>query len=145
MTITLDTIEGAHLRNLMHLDGQDKNGRWFADMQQMVEYPRLSRMVKQWRKRTKKPEEVWSVDGDPVGSIEAALDKLNATPLPPVSITELALLDQIANDWQPTPVAPIHMQSLRDKGLVELNPEQRGQVRRTALAREVLAADRGAP
>lgn len=137
----ITSLEGCKMRAGAHLDGGDKDGKWFANVEQVVEHPRLSRIVKQWRKRTKAPETIWNLDGEPVGTLEEALAAYNAKPLPDVSIVERTLLDQIGDEWMATPVAPILMMSLRDKGLIEFHVEQRGQVRRTAVARRVLKGE----
>lgn len=137
--IAPESLKDCHTRRVMHMDGADRDGRWFADVQQVVEYPRLQRTIKQWRKRTKLPETIWSVDGEEIGTLENALAALNALPLPPASVTELALLELIGDDWMATPVARISIMGLRDKALVEFDEERR--CRRTDLGRMVLAAE----
>lgn len=141
--ITAEDIAACHFeRRGTHVDGRDRDGKWFADVQRLVEHPRLSRTVQQWMKRTKRSETFWSLDGEVIGTLENTLAAYNALPLPPVSITEHAMLDMISDDWMPAPTAPIHMLSMRDKGLIEFNPEERGQVRRTELARTILKGEK---
>lgn len=136
--ITPDDLAQCHTRSLGHRDGQDRDGRWFGDVEQIIEHPRLTRMVQIWRKRTKPQETIWSLDGEAVGSIEAVLAAYNAKPVPDVSMTEKMLLQEVPDDWAAKLVSAIHLMPLRDKGLVEFNVER--MCRRTELARQVLGS-----
>ena len=136
--ITPYDLAQCNTRSLGHRDGQDRDGRWFGDVEQIVEHPRITRMVQIWRKRTKPQETIWSLDGEAVGSIDAVVAAYNAKPVPDVSKDERILLQEMTGDWAPKPVPAIHLMPLRDKGLVEFNAER--LCRRTELARVVLEA-----
>lgn len=142
MTAPIESLDGCHYRHVANADGKDRDGKFFADIQQVVEHPRLQRTVTHWTKRTKQSTVTWYLDGTLVGDLDAALAALNAKPFPEISMTELEMIRQAGDEWTTLlGAAAFHYLAIRDKGLVEFNPEQRGQMRRTALARQMLGLE----
>lgn len=129
---------------ITHVDGRDKNGRFSGNLERSTVERRITRMTMHWHKRTKQPEVRYSVDGEPVDSLEAAVALIEATPLPEVTPLHKAVLKQIGDDWrEETGPVPIAAQELIEKGLIEHNRIIDGDVarnvfRRTPLGRGVL-------
>lgn len=137
--ITEESLTDSFFRHVAHLDGRDAHGSWFADLMQCVAHPRVTKMLKTWRKRGKASETIWGLDGEMIGTLANTLAAYKALPIPPVSITERTILEQIGEKWMAPPMAPIHLMSLRDKGLIEFH--DRNNVRRTRLGNEVLSEE----
>lgn len=95
MTITVALLAGTHLRTTAHLNG----GReWFGYLFQCIEYPRLQRLDRYYRK-DRNVVSVWKVDGQEVESLDAAAEALNVPPiLTPEEAVALALVpDEFTN------------------------------------------------
>lgn len=146
MAAETDILSGCRVRHRMHLDGADKNGRWFADMHQVVEHPRISRMTKDWRKRGLPTEVTWYLDNELMGTRANALAAYAANPLPPVNDEEMAALKLVGDEFGDFPEGVLRslLSNLNGKGLIENTPppegERRWPIRRTDLGRKVISA-----
>lgn len=134
--LTVEDIVGkCHLRFCAHLDGNDKRGRWFADVHEVVEHPRLSRMAKAWRRGAAGgPAQVttWWTDGTTEHpTLDAAVAAL-ATP-PTLTPDERAALDAVDDEWRDLrrPGITQHLLMLSHKGVIEFKD---GKCRRRAGA-----------
>lgn len=139
--ITLQSFEGLTPRRVGQDVGRGAKGNYFTEWSRFEELPRLKRQRTIYSRLSLQDEETWFVDGERMGNLQQAIDWLNATPLPPISITERTILEYISDDWMALPGTPEHIRTLTDKGLIEGEKYGASRVRRTELARELLGED----
>lgn len=98
MTIELKDLEQSRLRHAAHLDGPRGKDGWFGDMHQCIQYPRLQRIVRYYRK-DRSHKIVWLVDNQEIG--ENLADVLSAINKPVVLTEgEQRALAQVADEYQ---------------------------------------------
>lgn len=138
-----ELLDALPRRRVIHADGTDKFGRFFLNIERVVDYPRITRHVKQWQRRGKAVEITWSLDGGPEGTAEAVIEALAKASLPETTPVErAALLTVVNDDWtEQQGDMPIRLQGLSAKALIEWrdDPGTKNHCRRTDLGRAVLA------
>ena len=141
MTLTLKSIEGMTMHRVDQNIGRGDKGNFFTEWQRFDELPRLKRARTIYSRLDAPDEEAWFADGEHMDSLQMALDWLNATPLPAISITERTVLEYISDEWMALPGTPEHVRRLADKGLIEFEKHGASRLRRTGLARQLLAEE----
>jgi hypothetical protein len=129
MTITLADLEAAHIVHAAHLDGPRGRNGWFGDMHRCVQYPRLQRRVRYFRK-DRSHDVTWYVDGQEVG--KALADALPLLNVPPeLTDEEKRVLDMVTDDFVDLRRQGITVEllMLQNKGLIEF---AEGKCRRRA-------------
>lgn len=139
--LSLEYVERLEFHRIGQEVGRGAKGNYFTEWCRNDQLPRLQRQRTIYSRLDAQDEIVWLADGDPVGSLQLAVEWLNATPLPVVSISERTILDYIEDDWMALPGTPDHIRTLAAKGLVEFEKEGASRLRRTALARKLLAEE----
>jgi hypothetical protein len=139
--LTVESLEGKGLRRVGQEIGRGDKGNYFTEWSRYDEVPRLKRQRTVYSRLGLQDEEVWLADGEVMGSLQQALDWLNATPLPAISITERTVLEYISDEWMALPGTPEHVRTLADKGLIEFEKHGASRLRRTELARQLLAEE----
>lgn len=144
-----DMLDGTHARQGAHYDGKD----WFGDMMRVVEHPRLAYMVKVPRRSAKGlvAETAWYLDGENVGTREAAIAAYIASPLPTITEEQRVALELVGDEYGPRPEglpSVIPFMELSAKGCIEHGPRTAGDrprypIRRTDTGRAVLAKAEG--
>lgn len=139
MATAITNIEGCHLHRIDQDIGRDpRKGGYYTKFERVTEHPRLKRRYTIYSRLGLPDEIAWFADGEQMDSLEEALAWINMVQVPVVSITERTILDQIGDKWQAMPATPIHMASLLDKGLVEMEPAGGSRCRLSDLGRKVL-------
>lgn len=82
MSVPRETITAADLKSSKwsqtgHAVGSDKNGRFWVNLFRCDDHPRLTEYRKQWRRRDLGYVVSYQVDGEDVGTLEAAAEMLN--------------------------------------------------------------------
>lgn len=131
--ITLDDIKRSTLREYMHLNG---GGKFFGYGYRGIEYPRLARLIKYWKKDRSTTIE-WFVDGNPIAKLEDAVDLLNKPPV--LSEAELAELRKVTMEYADLRkvLSPEALFYLPAKGVIEARD---GKCRLTDLGIAALEA-----
>lgn len=117
--VTLADLEKSKLRHAAHIDGPRGRDGWFGDMHRCVEYPRLQRRVRYFRK-DRSHDVTWYVDGKEAGrDLEDALPLLNS----PVVLTEdeQRVFDLVTDEYVDLRRQGVteHLLTLQNKGLIE--------------------------
>lgn len=125
-----------------HTSGVDAHGQWHGTTHVCALEPRLRRMFRIWVRRTMPASTIYTVDGQDAGSYQDACAFLQSYPIPSVSVQERELLRTIPTEWADSHVARSNLQSLIDKGLIEVSPDPRlmvrRMVRRTASSQHII-------
>jgi hypothetical protein len=122
--ITLDDLKNCTLRETTHLNGPSGPKGWFGYMYECIQYPRLQRRVRYFR-RDRSHDVTWYVDGAEVYGVTPETALAHATDLlnqpPTLTPEEQAVLDKVTGDFvdhrQEMDVTTLLM--LRSKGMIE--------------------------
>lgn len=120
--VTIADVANWHLRQTAHLDGpRGKNG-WFGDIHQCIEQPRLSRIVKYFRK-DRSHTVTWRIDRHDAADLQEAVATLNTPPV--LTDAEKEALAKYPTEWTHAHEAmrmvggyELH-HALGDKGMIE--------------------------
>ncbi len=134
--LSLQALQSCNFTRVSHNLGRGDKGSSFTKVERVIEFPRLKRVVTIYSRHDVPDEMVWFADGVEQRDLAHAIKWITGTPIPVVSIVERTVLDLIGDKWQGLPVAPLNLESLIDKGMVEMNPDGSSLCRCTALARE---------
>jgi hypothetical protein len=138
MPLTVDYIRGLELEHVRHIIDRGPRGNFFTEITSPMGQPRFQRFRTTYSRLGVPEELIWVADGTFRGTIDEAVAWVNQHPMPEVSQLELATLDLISEKYAPSPTAPINLESLWLKGLVEYDPASGRRCRRTPLAKKVL-------